>query len=37
MLALKFVALALAAGTLTAMVTPNFSNELLLAIVSCLS
>ena len=37
MLALKFAALALAAGALTTMVMPNFSNDLLLAIVSCLS
>jgi hypothetical protein len=37
MLALKFIALAVAAGTVTTMVLPDFSNELLLAIVSCLS
>jgi hypothetical protein len=37
MLALKFAALALGAGTLITMLLPDFSSELLLAIVSCLS
>ncbi len=37
MLALKFAALALGAGTLITMLSPNFSSDLLLAIVSCLS
>ena len=37
MLALKFAALALAAGTLITMYSPDFSGDLLLAIVSCLS
>lgn len=37
MLALKFAALALGAGTLITMLSPDFSSELLLAIVSCLS
>jgi hypothetical protein len=37
MLALKFAALALVAGTLTVVMSPNFSSDLLLAIISCLS
>jgi hypothetical protein len=37
MLALKFAALALGAGTLITIFSPDFSSELLLAIVSCLS
>ena len=39
MLALKFAALALGAGTLITMYSysPDFSGDLLLAIVSCLS
>jgi hypothetical protein len=37
MLALKFAALALGAGALITVLSPGFSSELLLAIVSCLS
>jgi hypothetical protein len=37
MLALKFAALALAAGTLIIVFSPDFGSELILAIVSCLS
>jgi hypothetical protein len=37
MLALKFVALALAAVTLISMFSPDFSSDLVLAIVSCLT
>jgi hypothetical protein len=37
MLALKFAALALAAGTLITVFSPDFSGDLVLAIVSCLT
>jgi hypothetical protein len=37
MLALKFIAEVLGAGTLVAMLWGDFSPELLLAIMSCLS
>jgi hypothetical protein len=37
MLALKFAALALAAGTLVSTFLPDFSSDLVLAIVSCLT
>jgi hypothetical protein len=37
MLALKFIVLALGAGTLITMLSPDFSSDLVLAIVSCLS
>jgi len=37
MLALKFAVLALGAGTLLTMISPDFSNDLLLAVFTCLS
>jgi hypothetical protein len=37
MLALKFAALALVAGTLMTICSPDFSSDLSLAVISCLS
>jgi hypothetical protein len=37
MLALKFAALALGGATLISLFSPDFSGDLVLAIVSCLS
>jgi hypothetical protein len=37
MIALKFIAVVLGAGTLVAMFSEDFGPELLLAIVSCLA